>query len=358
MCDLGATPPHRTSAAATAARAVFIGSSASSATASSVAVSPLPFPFAEEATSRLPATPITPPPHSKAESSDVTPIKVTPAKANREIIGYKEEQAGDGSLSQGSHVQRLGAIDWPLSREEKKTCVLSFYERDLQVADRLLREKEAALIEAQAELLKASQLYRRSHLAASEAGSVAATSAASDVGHFVAGSPESFLHQDSEGLAAGEEEDGEEGKPWQLQLVEEPHSKELLDEKMPASGGMASEEEDAARPLELVEAAPDEDLIGDYDLEGSCEEAAEDGFCTPHAEQDEDEELQDQESEAEESVQHRWREGARRQDVAIQMCPCCAAWLSQQQQHKQRRRLQPRRLRLHYTLVRSIRANP
>lgn len=52
------------------------------------------------------------------------------------------ECGGDGLHAQPS----AGAsLDWPLSRDEKKSCVLKFYEQDVRAANRLLRSGEAAL---------------------------------------------------------------------------------------------------------------------------------------------------------------------------------------------------------------------
>lgn len=48
--------------------------------------------------------------------------------------------------SDGARDQRAGAsLDWPLSRDEKKSCVLKLYDRDVRAANNLLRSGEAAL---------------------------------------------------------------------------------------------------------------------------------------------------------------------------------------------------------------------
>lgn len=57
--------------------------------------------------------------------------------------------------SAGLHQQP--ALDWPLSREEKKGCVMRLYEKDVTTANDLLRSKEEALQAASDEL----QVLRR-----------------------------------------------------------------------------------------------------------------------------------------------------------------------------------------------------
>jgi len=52
----------------------------------------------------------------------------------------------------GAGLRQQPSLDWPLSREEKKGCVMRLYERDVTTANDLLRSKDEALQAASEEL--------------------------------------------------------------------------------------------------------------------------------------------------------------------------------------------------------------
>eukprot|EP00927_Polykrikos_kofoidii_P077406 TRINITY_DN74345_c0_g1_i1.p1 TRINITY_DN74345_c0_g1~~TRINITY_DN74345_c0_g1_i1.p1 ORF type:complete len:816 (-),score=115.02 TRINITY_DN74345_c0_g1_i1:120-2444(-) len=62
-------------------------------------------------------------------------------------------------------VPRARSVDWPLSREEKRSCILNLYDRDLRAANDLVRTGEDALQTLRSEL---RLIHAANHVAASE----------------------------------------------------------------------------------------------------------------------------------------------------------------------------------------------
>jgi len=77
------------------------------------------------------------------------------AAVRRASAPRRVSERRDSAPSAGLHQQP--SLDWPLSREEKKGCVMRLYERDVTTANDLLRSKDEALQAASDEL----QVLRR-----------------------------------------------------------------------------------------------------------------------------------------------------------------------------------------------------
>eukprot|EP00931_Biecheleriopsis_adriatica_P086280 TRINITY_DN6098_c0_g1_i1.p1 TRINITY_DN6098_c0_g1~~TRINITY_DN6098_c0_g1_i1.p1 ORF type:complete len:436 (-),score=76.27 TRINITY_DN6098_c0_g1_i1:13-1209(-) len=84
-------------------------------------------------------------------------------------------RASTGSVA-GTAARRRPSLDWPLSREEKKSCVLQLYEQDIRTANSLLDEKDEALDQASKEIAT----LRRLSLGSTSSGSSGRQSRASE----------------------------------------------------------------------------------------------------------------------------------------------------------------------------------
>lgn len=86
-----------------------------------------------------------------------------------------EDEAGAPGLASGA------SLDWPLSREEKKSRVMQFYDRDVHAADRLLEEAHTKLMVLQEELVSARRCSSTA-LASSASNSTSGSNVVADGG--------------------------------------------------------------------------------------------------------------------------------------------------------------------------------
>mmetsp|Transcript_22129 Transcript_22129/g.39746 ORF Transcript_22129/g.39746 Transcript_22129/m.39746 type:complete len:643 (-) Transcript_22129:33-1961(-) len=88
-------------------------------------------------------------PEGKSDTPIASPVGIaaaaTPSGRHRQQVkntGHGEEDNHSSSSRAPRPRRSVGSLDWPLSKDEKRTCALKLYERDVRAADALLEEKE------------------------------------------------------------------------------------------------------------------------------------------------------------------------------------------------------------------------